>query len=335
MTTFAVALPLLLTLLLLALALVAARNARLAEARHPPHGAFATVAGVRLHHLDLMPSGWNEDDATLVFIHGASGNLRDQQLAFEAALAGRHRLVFVDRPGHGHSERGPADAHHPAVQAELIAGLLDRLGVRRAVAVGHSWGGSVVAQLALQRPETVAGLVFIAPATHPWPGGVNWYYDVAAMPVVGPLFSHTLAPVVAAGVAPRAMGNVFAPEAAPEGYAEATGLDLLLRPATFRANAQDVARLKQAVGRAVADYPSIAQPAVVITGDRDTVVWPEIHSAGLARDLANARLVTLAGAGHMPHHTRKAAVVAEIETLAAEVAGARRARAGAMEKGRP
>jgi pimeloyl-ACP methyl ester carboxylesterase len=343
MITVTLAILLVPLLLLAALALIALRNGEAAEARYPPNGTFTRVEGVRLHHVERAPPSGGREAPTLVFVHGASGNLRDTRLAFEEALAGRYRLIFIDRPGHGHSERGPADAHRPAVQARLIGGLLDAIGVRRAIAVGHSWGGAVVAQLGLLRPDLVEGLVFIAPATHPWPGGVDWYYDAAAAPVLGPLFSHTLAPVVAGQVAPRAIGSVFAPEAAPDGYADAIGLDLLLRPATFHANARDVALLKGEVAAAVSDYPRIAQPAVVITGDKDTVVYPDIHSAGLVRDLPGARLVTLAGAGHMPHHTRKARVVAEIEALASQVwgqdaardAGGESAGVGTMEKGRP
>lgn len=345
MTTLTLAVLLIPLLILAALALIALRNGEAAEARYPPNGTFTTVEGVRLHHVETLPPGGAADAPALVFVHGASGNLRDTRLAFEEALAGRFRLIFVDRPGHGYSERGPADAYRPAVQARLIGGLLDALGVRRAIAVGHSWGGAVVAQLALLRPDLVEGLVFIAPATHPWPGGVDWYYDVAAAPVLGPLFSYTVAPVVAGQVAPRAIGNVFAPEAAPDGYADAIGLDLLMRPATFHANARDVALLKGELAAAVAEYPRIGQPAVVITGDRDTVVYPDIHSAGLARDLPRARLVVLPGAGHMPHHTRKARVVAEIEALAGQVAekdveGAQAgatsgAAGGGTEKGRP
>ncbi|WP_417767174.1 alpha/beta fold hydrolase [Stappia sp.] len=335
MTTLTIATLLIPLLILAALALIALRNGEAAEARYPPNGTFTTVDGVRLHHVETLPPGGGGDAPTLVFVHGASGNLRDTRLAFEEALADRFRLVFIDRPGHGHSDRGPADAHRPAVQARLIGGLLDALGVRRAIAVGHSWGGSVVAQLALLRPDIVEGLVFIAPATHPWPGGVDWYYDVAAAPVFGPLFSYTVAPVVAGQVAPQAIGTVFAPEAAPDAYADAIGLDLLLRPATFHANARDVALLKGEVAAAVADYPRIGQPAVVITGDEDTVVYPDIHSAGLVRDLPRARMVELRGAGHMPHHTRRARVVSEIEVLAAQVGAASGATTGETEKGRP
>lgn len=309
------------TLLVLAgaaggLFLGAQRIAARAEAAAPPIGQFAEAAGGRLHYVDTRPPGWRDGDPTVVFVHGASGNLRDQRLAFEEHVAARGwRRIYVDRPGHGHSARGGADMHRPERQAQAILALLEGLGVRSSVAVGHSWGGSVIAQMALLAPERIAGLVFVAPATHPWPGGVTWYYDAATAPVAGWLFSRLLAPNVATLVAPRAIAAVFSPETPPEGYAQAIGAALLFRPQTFAANAEDVARLKPEVERAAPLYPRITQPAAIVTGDADTVVLPEIHSAGLLRDLPNAWRVDLAGAGHMPHHTRTVEVVAEIERV--------------------
>lgn len=301
-----------------ALALYAAQRTSVAEARFPPLGAMQTVDGVALHYVDHVPQGWEAGDPVLVFVHGASANLRDPIAAFRPALSPRYRLIFVDRPGHGYSQRGEGAAHSPARQAALIAGLVAHLEVGTAVAVGHSWGGAVVAQLALQAPDTFAGLVFIAPATHPWPGGVNWYYDVAALPVVGAVFSHTIAPAVASLVASNGVDSVFAPEPAPDNYQQSIGLPLLFRPHSFLANARDVAWLKPEVQEAAPRYPQIDQPAAVITGDADTIVYPDIHSAGLVRDLPNAWRVDLAGAGHMPHHTRTDAVVREIEAVVAK-----------------
>lgn len=324
MPTLALVLLSALALLLSGLALLAELRGREAEARYPPIGAFAEIDGVRLHYVDLRPDGWRAGDPVLVFVHGASANLRDPHMALAGPLSewpaekGRAaRLVFVDRPGHGHSQRGGADMYRPAAQAALIAGLADRLGIDRAVAVGHSWGGAVAAQLGLARPDLFAGLVFLAPATHPWPGGVNWYYDAAALPVAGTVFSATLAPFGAALVAPSAINGIFRPAGVPEGYAERLGLPLLFRPRSFRANAQDVAFLKGEVEAASLRYGEITQPAAVITGETDGVVYPHIHSHGLVRDLPNAWLVTLEGAGHMPHHTRTGAVLAEIAKVVA------------------
>lgn len=296
-----------------ALMLNAQQLARKAEATYPPVGSFREVDGQRIHYVDVTPQTWREGDPVLVFVHGASGNLRDPRLALEEGLGGSEwRRIYVDRPGHGYSERGAGDMYRPRRQAEVIDALLRQLGIERAVAVGHSWGGSVIAQMALVSPARIAGLVFLAPATHPWPGGVNWYYDATAMPVAGEVFARAIAPTFASLVAPQAVRGVFKPETVPHAYAEAIGLPLLFRPETFRANAMDVAMLKEELRDAWPLYGRITQPAAIVTGDADTVVLPEIHSAGLARDLPNSWRVDLAGAGHMPHHTRTDEVVAEI-----------------------
>ena len=140
------------------------------EAQFPPAGEFAEVAGVRLHYVDRPVEG--SDKPPVVFLHGASGNLNDQRVAFESQLADSRRLIFIDRPGHGYSQRGGAET--PAQQADLIAGLLEQLGIEKAVIVGHSLGSASTAALGVLYPEKVQGLVFLAPATHEWPGGVTW-----------------------------------------------------------------------------------------------------------------------------------------------------------------
>ncbi|MBD8893791.1 alpha/beta fold hydrolase [Roseibium litorale] len=283
------------------------------EADLPADGQFVVADGVPIHFHRLKPDRDLSGQPSLVFIHGASGNAYDQLEAFRGALAGRYDLIFVDRPGLGHSGRSSDAQSGPSGQARLIGKALDAMGVTQAVVLGHSLGASVTAALALERPDLVDGLVFIAPATHPWPGGVTWYYNVASLPVIGRIFCATLTLPIAERVAPAAILGVFAPEEAPADYDEMIRLPLLFRPDSFRANAMDVAGLKEHVAQLSQRYSEIGVPAVVITGDKDTIVWPSIHSDGLVRDLPQARLVTLPGAGHMPHHTRTQDVVREIE----------------------
>lgn len=311
-----------------ALAGYTALQARRIEARYPPVGRFVEAAGLSLHYVDLPASVPEAADApAIVFLHGASGNLRDPLLAFRAALEGRHRLVFVDRPGHGYSERGgDADIASPAGQARVVAALLDRIGVGRAVVVGHSWGAAVAAAFGVEHGDRTAGLVFVAPATHPWPGGVDWYYRAAVQPVVGALFARTLVAPVGAARLEDGLRSVFAPDPEPVGYAEAAAVPLLFRPGEFVANAEDVAGLNANLARQSRRYGEIRAPAVVVSGNRDSVVYEELHSGGLVRDIPGARLVWLDGAGHMPHHSATDRVVAAIE----EVANLARGRALAM-----
>ncbi|WP_127597817.1 alpha/beta fold hydrolase [Nitratireductor alexandrii] len=305
---------------LLALILVAAGVTRvgvwMAERKNPPSGSFATVNDTRMHFV-RVPAAADAPLPPIVFVHGASGNLRDAMLPLRKTLEGRADMLFVDRPGHGWSARGPADNATPAGQAKTIAALMDHLEIGPAIVVGHSFGGAIAATFALDHPQKTAGLVFLAAVSHPWPGaGTAWYYELTATPLLGRLFSETLALPGGALRMAAATACVFAPNRLPEGYAQEAGIGLVLRPGTFRANAQDVTGLYDYVTRVAPRYGEIDTPTVVISGRRDTVVYEEIHSTGLARDIPGARAVWIDNLGHKPDWTAPDLTVAAIETVA-------------------
>src|SRR5689334_6293311 len=116
-----------LVLLALALAAVTAIGALVIARRHPPAGEFIAVDGARLHVVQL---GTVTGAPPVVLLHGASANLHDMRLALGERLAANHRVVLIDRPGHGWSERPDDDAASSTRQAALIAQVLDRVGVR-------------------------------------------------------------------------------------------------------------------------------------------------------------------------------------------------------------
>ncbi|MHB2267677.1 alpha/beta fold hydrolase [Aliihoeflea sp. PC F10.4] len=288
----------------------------LIERKYPPVGTFATVNDTRLHHVHL-PAGPDADLPPIVFIHGASANLLDAMIPVRGRLEGRAELLFLDRPGHGWSARGPGNNETPFAQAATIAALMDEMGIERAIIVGHSFGAAVTAALALDHPQKVAGLVFLAPASHPWPGAdTSWYYTLAARPVVGRLFSQTLTLPAGWSRMRDASACVFSPNALSPTYLQDAGIPLVLRPSAFRANAVDVAGLYEHTLAAAPRYGDIAAPTIVISGDRDTVVYEEIHAAGLIRDIPGAEGVWVRNLGHKPDWVAPELTVAAIERVA-------------------
>jgi pimeloyl-ACP methyl ester carboxylesterase len=284
------------------------------ERQYPPAGRFVEVTGGRLHVLERG----QPDAPVVVLLHGASGNLQDVDAALGTLLATRYRVIMIDRPGHGWSDRpGGDDDASPARQAALIAQALEKLGVARAILVGVSWSGALATNYALTFQERVTGLVLLAPVSHRWPGGIAWNYRLASMPVLGPLFVRTALMLLAYPMLDRLVGAAFAPQAMPDGYPARAALALALRPGEFLANARDVANLKANVTLQAHRYGEIRVPVVILAGDRDTTVSPDIHSKALAAAIPNAKLIILPGVGHIIHHAKAELVIGEIDAIAA------------------
>ena len=290
-------------------------QSRQIAARYPNIGELIDVGGFRLNSVHI-PRPASADLPALLFIHGASGNLRDPMAAFRVPLEGRAEMLFVDRPGHGYSERGGDASLTPSGQADAIATLLDKRGITSVIVIGHSFGGATTASFALRHPDKVRGLVFLAPATHPWPGGIDWYYDVASMPFVGTLFCNTI--TLPAGLLRFQSGieSVFHPNPVPENYRDSAAIPLMLRPDNFCSNARDVANLLTYVQQMQPRYREITAPTVIITGDSDEIVYEELHSLGLNRDIAGSELVWVKGLGHKPDYVATDLAIAAIEKVA-------------------
>jgi pimeloyl-ACP methyl ester carboxylesterase len=289
----------------------AGANEAAAEAAFPPTGQFVTVGGKRVHaHVE----GTGPD---LILIHGASSHTRDFTFSLVGKLADRFRVIAFDRPGLGWSEGIGEAGLSPQGQAAHLQKAAALLGVRKPLVLGQSYGGAVTMAWALSDPAT-AGLILVSGATMPWKGrALGVFYEVSQTLIGG----QTVVPVIAAfpplDYARAAIGNIAAPEAVPEGYADYFGLPLLLRRETIRVNARQVGRLKAHIFEMLPDYPRLTLPVELLHGTADHVVFAAVHSEPLSRLLPDAKLTMLEGAGHMPHQTREADVIAAIDRAAA------------------
>jgi pimeloyl-ACP methyl ester carboxylesterase len=289
---------------------------------YPQQGRSIDVAGARLNVVELGPR--DAAGPPVVMIHGASANLESMRPIGEL-LAKNHRVILIDRPGHGWSTRDDLENSTPAMQAKMIDEVLGKLGAGAAIVVVHSLAGALGPLLALDYPQRVAGLVMLAPVAYPWPGGVGWYNKVVTAPVIGPLLAYTITLPLGLILADPGARSVFAPQIMPSGFVSDSATPLLLRPREFLANAWDLVTLKTAVAEQAPRYKNIKVPVVVITGDTDSTVSPNIHSRPFAAAVPNAKLIVLPGVGHMVQYAAPERVVREIEAMIANTNAAPKA----------
>jgi pimeloyl-ACP methyl ester carboxylesterase len=113
---------------------------------------------------------------TVLLVHGSPGAW-DAFIGYlgDSTLMGRVRLIAVDRPGYGKSDFGRAE-RDLRKQAELLAPILaTNRGKKPMVLVGHSYGGPLIARLAMDYPDLVGGLVFLAPSIDPEQEQTKWF----------------------------------------------------------------------------------------------------------------------------------------------------------------
>ena len=121
-----------------------------------PPVAYAQTNGARMAYYEVGP----RRGVPVIFCHGfpeLAFSWRHQLRAFEAA--GRWAIA-PDQRGYGLTSRPDAvedyDMEH--LTGDMV-GLLDRLGIEKAVFCGHDWGGIVVWQMPLRHPGRVAGVI--------------------------------------------------------------------------------------------------------------------------------------------------------------------------------
>jgi len=278
----------------------------------PPQGRMIEVEGATLHVVDIGP---RDAGLPIVMLHGASSNLAVMRYPLGEMLARNHRVILIDRPGHGWSTRARRQDSTPQIQARMIDEALGKLGIDRAVFVVHSWSGALGARLALDYSSLVAGLVMLAPVTHPWRGGVGRYNEIIATPVIGPLLAYTITLPLGFFVTESGARNVFLPQTMPDGFVKKSATPLLLRPREFIANAYDLVTLKASVAAQAPRYGEISAPVTIIAGAPDKTVKTDIHARPFAATVPNAKLLVLPDLGHMVQNAVPDLVTTEIETM--------------------
>lgn len=301
---------LILAVLVAVIQIAAAMREAQAVRDFPPQGQILEVEGTQVHAV-VMGEG-----PDLMLIHGASGNIRDMTFSLAPRLARRYRVIVIDRPGLGYTERLNKTGATITQQATLLRAAARQLGAERPIVMGQSYGGAVALAWAAHYPDDVAALIAVSAPSNPWDTGLSTFYKVTSSRWGQALIVPLITAFVPKSVVENAVEAVFAPQDAPPGYAAHLGAPLTLRRVSLRANADQRANLLGEIRELMPLYTDITAPTEIVHGTKDSTVGLEIHSAKLVNQIAGATLTRLPGIGHMAHHVAEDDIVAAIDRAA-------------------
>jgi pimeloyl-ACP methyl ester carboxylesterase len=149
-------------LLLVLCALAGCRAPTLPEAQLFPAGTeftarYVRIDGTRIRYIDAGHG------APVVFLHGLGASMYAWRKNLAAVASAGFRVIAFDNRGFGLSDKPPAP-YGNAAYAHLAIALMDSLRVTDAVLVGHSMGGAIAAEVAIEYPPRVRGLVLVGSA---------------------------------------------------------------------------------------------------------------------------------------------------------------------------
>jgi pimeloyl-ACP methyl ester carboxylesterase len=169
-------------LIVILCALGGCRAPALPEAQLFPAGTeftarYLQVDGTRIRYIDVGRG------APVVLLHGLGASMYAWRRNLAAVAAAGFRVIAFDNRGFGLSDK-PSAPYDNAAYARLVIALMDSLLLTDAVLVGHSMGGAIAAQVAIEYPARVRGLVLVGSA------GLGarepLLFRVARWPVLGP-----------------------------------------------------------------------------------------------------------------------------------------------------
>ncbi len=260
---------------------------------------FMTINGLDVHYKE---SGSGKP--VFILLHGFGASVYSWREVMQR-FAQLGRVIAFDRPAFGLTSRPMPGSwvgdspYSPESQVSLLIGMMDALGVQKAILVGNSAGGTIALEAALDHPERVTSLILVDAAVYSGGGSPAWirpFFNTPQFNHLGPLLARQL----------QARGDDFVRTAWHDpSWVSAEILAGYRKP--LQANGWDVAlweltKASHPLGQ-VERLHELSLPVLVMTGDDDRIV-PTEQSQRLYLSISGAKLAVIKEAGHLPHEEK-------------------------------
>src|SRR5215510_7037450 len=276
---------------------------------------FVTVDRLRVRYIE---SGRGP---TVVMIHGNAGSIEDFEFGVIQALASNYRVIAVDRPGHGKSDR--PNTANVEYQARLLHQVLSSLRVDQPVLVGHSWGAALALSYALQYPTEVSAMILVAPAAYPDAGENRLLQALAKPPVLGDMTLLFGRAILGRQILRASLSRAFSPQAVPEEYFKRVASSWLGRK-QLKAYLDDESSLNASLKQFSKHYGEIDIPVVIMTGDHDAIVSAKENAYRLKSVIPQAQLIEIKDTGHQIPQTHPESIARALSLISSTRAYATR-----------
>lgn len=272
---------------------------------------FVDVKGLTVHIKQYGTTG-----SDVILLHGFGASIYSwREVVYP--LGENYRVLAYDRPGFGLTERplrsdweaeGKPSPYSTDEQINLLIAIMDQFGIKEAVLIGNSAGGTIAVGTALKYPERVKALVLVDAAIYTG-GGTPWLlrplFQMRQWDQLGLLLARQIqlrgedflrsAWHDPQKISPEVLENYRIP-------LQVKHWDEALWELTRASNPQNYEALLY----------SISVPVLVVTGDDDQIV-PTEESIRLAREIPGSELVIFDRCGHVPQEECPADFLAAVE----------------------
>jgi pimeloyl-ACP methyl ester carboxylesterase len=261
-----------------------------------PDSKFIEINDVRIHYKEE-----GTGDKTFILLHPFGGSTFSWREVMDD-LAEYGHVIAYDRPAFGLTERPMPEnwmenPYGMKANVELLSGLMDAMGIEKAILVGNSAGGGVSAAFALEYPERVESLILVDPGVG---GGRGPQFPAWGLPLmwtpqmrqIGPLLMRDYQETLPNTIEREWFDQTKLTDQIKQEYLKLLKIrnwDRAFYELTFAPAYPELRPL----------LPNLDVPVFIIAGQEDRVIR-SFYFEAIAQEIPNAELALLPACGHVP-----------------------------------